>query len=89
MHRNNLKHRAEQPTWVGRSDCHSCNIFNQVLFGNLSSDDLTTIVEGIYEPIDQFSYSAGTILYHEGAVDNSIYTIRSGLVKLVRYSTLR
>lgn len=75
----------EQPTWIGRSDCRSCSILHEVLFRDLSSDDLTTIVEGIYEPIDQFTYSVGSILYQEGHVDNAIYTIRSGMVKLVRY----
>jgi CRP-like cAMP-binding protein len=85
MRRNNLNYSFEQPTWIGRSDCRSCDIFQHVLFSDLSPDDLKAIVEGIYEPIDHISYSAGAVLYQEGHVDNAIYTIRSGLVKLVRY----
>jgi len=73
------------PSWIERSDCRSCSIFNDVLFSDLSSDDLETILQDIYEPIDHFSYPAGSIIYQEGNEDNAIYTIRSGLVKLVRY----
>jgi len=76
---------TEQPIWLGRSECRSCSNLHKVLFSNLSDDDLRTVVQGICEPIDQFSYSKGSVLYQEGDVDNAIYTIRSGLVKLVRY----
>ena len=74
-----------QPTWIERSNCRSCNIFHKVLFSNLSDDELKLIVEGICEPIDHFAYDKGAVLYQEGNADNAIYTIRSGLVKLVRY----
>lgn len=83
MLQKNLNY-MEQPTWIGRSDCSSCSIFKKVLFSDLSSDDLSSIVDGIYEPIDHFTYNVGAVLYQEGHVDNAIYTIRSGLVKLVR-----
>lgn len=74
-----------RPTWIERADCRSCNIFNDVLFSDLSSEDLDVVIKGIYEPIDHFSYATGSIIYQEGYEDNAIYTIRSGLVKLVRY----
>lgn len=73
------------PTWVGRSDCRTCNILHEVLFSDLSHDDLDAIIQGIYEPIDEYAYREGAILYQEGDEDNAIYTIRSGLIKLVRY----
>lgn len=75
----------DRPTWVGRSDCRSCNILHEVLFSDLSKKDLEGIIQGIYEPIDEFSYEEGAVLYEEGYEDNAIYTIRDGLVKLVRY----
>lgn len=85
INQRNLNHSTERPTWLERSDCHSCSIFQKVLFSDLSTDDLKSIVEGICEPIDHYSYSVGSVLYEEGHEDNAIYTIRSGLVKLVRY----
>lgn len=75
----------ERPTWVGRSDCSTCSILHEVLFSDLTSGDLGPIIQGIYEPIDEFSYTEYSTLYEEGYEDNAIYTIRSGLVKLVRY----
>jgi len=75
----------ERPTWVGRSDCSTCSNLHQVLFSDLSAKELDDIIKGIYEPIDHFTYDVGSVLYHEGYEDNAIYTIRSGLVKLVRY----
>ena len=85
MEQINYSLSVDQPTWIGRSDCCSCEISQKVLFSEFSQDELKTIVDGIYEPIDQFTYEKGAVLYQEGHVDNAIYTIRSGLVKLVRY----
>jgi len=73
------------PEWIGRSDCRHCPIFNQVLFSSLTSDDIESVIAGIHEPIDEFSYKPGTVLYSQDSEDNAIYTIRGGLVKLVRY----
>jgi len=85
MHQKKQNNSMDQPTWVGRSDCRSCSNLSEVLFCNLSPDELKKVVQGIYEPIDHFTYDRDTVLYHQGHVDNAIYTIRSGLVKLVRY----
>lgn len=79
------KYSMARPTWVGRSDCRTCSNLHEVLFSDLSADELDAIIQGIYEPIDHFTYDAGSVLYQEGYEDNAIYTIRSGLVKLVRY----
>ncbi len=73
------------PTWIGRADCGHCSIFHEVLFSSLTAGDIESVIAGIHEPIDKFSYKPGTVLYQEGSEDNAIYTIRSGLVKLVRY----
>ncbi|MGA9032473.1 MAG: Crp/Fnr family transcriptional regulator [Sulfuricaulis sp.] len=76
-----------RPTWLGRSDCRSCKIFKEVLFSDLSKKELETIIQGIYEPIDEFNYAEGAVIYEEGYEDNAIYTIRDGLVKLVRHQS--
>jgi CRP/FNR family transcriptional regulator len=77
----------DRPTWLGRSDCRSCKIFKEVLFSDLSKKELETIIQGIYEPIDEFNYAEGAVIYEEGYEDNAIYTIRDGLVKLVRHQS--
>lgn len=76
---------GDYPAWIGRSDCRSCDILKEVIFSALSSKDLDDIVKGIYEPIDRLVFKNGSSLYQEGNEDNAIYTIRSGLVKLVRH----
>jgi len=58
-----------------------------VLFSDLSKKELETIIQGIYEPIDEFNYAEGAVIYEEGYEDNAIYTIRDGLVKLVRHQS--
>ena len=73
------------PTWVGQSDCRICQKRPQALFSALSADDLQQITAATYEPIDEFSYEKGAIIYQQGCDDNAIYTLRGGLVKLVRH----
>lgn len=75
----------DRPTWLGRPDCAHCDVLHDVLFDGLSDSELGTIFGGLYEPIDEFSFEEGVALYREGCEDNAVYTIRSGLVKLVRY----
>ena len=85
MNQKNQNMCIDRPTWLGRPDCAHCEVLHDVLFGGLSDVDLGTILGGIYEPIDEFSFEEGSALYREGCEDNAVYTIRSGLVKLVRY----
>jgi len=85
-HKIHTFHR-DRPTWVGRSNCRNCKILNEVLFCDLSDKELESIIQGIYEPIDELRYEEGAVIYREGYEDNAIYTIRDGLVKLVRYQS--
>ncbi len=85
MKQGTQKLYVDQPARVGHSQCRNCNILHEVLFSDLTNNELDSIIQGIYEPIDEFSYEKGAVLYHEGDEDDAIYTIRSGLVKLVRY----
>ncbi len=66
-------------TWLGRSDCRHCSIRNLMLFSGLPDsafDDKLT-------PIDHFIFPAGSTLFEEGRDDGVIYSIRSGMVKLL------
>ncbi len=69
--------------WRGTSDCRSCGIRAMVLFANLNEHDFGQI----HAPIDDLEFSHGAMLYAEGSPVQGIFTLRSGMVKLVR-STL-
>jgi len=55
----------QQASWIGRSDCRSCSNLHEVLFSDLSAADLDAIIQGIYEPIDHFTYETASILYRK------------------------
>jgi CRP/FNR family transcriptional regulator len=50
------------------------------LFSCLTKEELNSILE----PIDMYCYPPDSVLYHEGDHNESVYTLRTGLVKLVR-----
>lgn len=68
-------------TWIGHADCGHCGVHKEVLFSSLTKDELDSILE----PIDMYCYPPESILYHEGDQAESVYTLRTGLVKLVRF----
>ena len=67
--------------WSAASKCEQCAIRNMVLFADLTKDDFDLI----HQPIHEFSLVRGEVLYKQGDKPEAIYTIRSGLVKLVSY----
>ncbi|MBU0498615.1 MAG: Crp/Fnr family transcriptional regulator [Gammaproteobacteria bacterium] len=67
--------------WSGAADCKSCSVRETVLFAGLREADF----EKIHQPIDQFIMPAGSILYRAGSSGDRMYTIRSGMVKLVQF----
>jgi CRP-like cAMP-binding protein len=69
--------------WRGTSDCRNCGIREMVLFADLNEHDFGQI----HAPIDDLEFSQGVSLYDEGSKVQGIFTVRSGMVKLVR-STL-
>ena len=70
-----------QEAWNGIADCEHCELRNSVLFAGLTMDDFAAI----HEPIIQVTLKPGEHLYHLGEQGRRIYTLRHGLVKLVRY----
>ena len=68
-------------TWIGRADCAHCAIRGKVLFSNLSRSTL----DDILTPINVYCYPKENSIYHEGDQASWVYTIRKGIVKLVRY----
>ena len=66
--------------WRGTSDCRNCGIRQMVLFANLNEHDFAHI----HAPIDDLEYAQGASLYAEGSAVQGVFTVRSGMVKLVR-----
>jgi CRP-like cAMP-binding protein len=66
--------------WKGTADCRSCGIRDLVLFADLNEQDFSQI----HAPIDDLEYAQGAALYGEGSPTQGIYTLRSGMIKLVR-----
>lgn len=66
--------------WRGTSDCRSCGIRDMVLFADLNEQDFSEI----HTPIDDMTYAPQAMLYSEGQDARGIFTLRQGMVKLVR-----
>jgi len=66
--------------WRGTSDCRNCGIRDMVLFANLNEHDFALI----HAPIDDLEFAQGNSLYGEGDAAQGIFTLRSGMIKLVR-----
>lgn len=69
-----------ESAWRGTSDCRNCGIRDMVLFADLNEQDFGMI----HAPIDDLEIRAGTELFQEAAAAQGIFTLRTGLVKLVR-----
>jgi CRP/FNR family transcriptional regulator, anaerobic regulatory protein len=67
--------------WKGVADCLNCNIRQSVLFAGLEEQDFSEL----HRPIDQLELRAGATIYRAGEEGISLFTVRSGLVKLTHY----
>ncbi|MDD2917593.1 Crp/Fnr family transcriptional regulator [Rhodoferax sp.] len=69
-----------ESAWRGTSDCRQCGIRDMVLFADLNEYDFAHI----HAPIDDLEFAHAVALYAEGSPVQGIFTLRSGMVKLVR-----
>jgi len=69
-----------ESAWRGTADCRNCGIRDMVLFADLHEDDFKLI----HAPIDDLEIMAGQPVVRLGETATSLYTLRVGLVKLVR-----
>ena len=69
-----------QSAWRGTSDCRNCGIRDMVLFADLNEQDFNQI----HTPIDDLHFAADQVLYTEGEAAKGVFTLRTGMVKLVR-----
>ena len=67
--------------WSGEANCLNCALRTSVLFSGLQEADF----EHIHEPIDQFTLKSGAHLYLAGDTGEYLFTVRSGMLKLVQY----
>ncbi|MCB1868728.1 MAG: Crp/Fnr family transcriptional regulator [Gammaproteobacteria bacterium] len=72
---------SDKEAWEGHADCLSCTLRNSVLFAGLEEKDF----ENIHQPIDLYTLPPGSILYRAGEPGDRLFTIRSGILKLVQY----
>lgn len=70
-----------EAAWLGTARCRSCAIRDLVLFGDLQEADFNLV----HIPIDELKFAAGATLYNSGEDGVSLFTIRSGMVKLVQF----
>lgn len=68
-----------QPAWEGVADCKHCAIRERVLFARVPDAELDQILV----PIENRVYERKTAIYQAGDPGEALYTIRSGLAKLV------
>ena len=66
--------------WKATSDCRQCGIRDMVLFADLNEQDFGEI----HTPIDDMVFAADARVYTEGEPALGIFTLRKGMVKLVR-----
>lgn len=72
-----IKHES---AWRGTADCRHCGIRDMVLFSDLHDEDFDLI----HAPIDDLEFQAGQPLARLGETATSLYSLRSGVVKLAR-----
>ena len=66
--------------WSGNADCLHCSLRSSALFQGLTEDDF----KQFHKPIDQLTLQPGQVLYNLGDVGSHLFTVRSGLLKLVQ-----
>lgn len=69
--------------WQGLANCKGCGVRDLALFADLTEQDFSLI----HLPIDELLIGPGAALYHMGDDPGAVFTVRTGLVKLVQYSS--
>jgi CRP-like cAMP-binding protein len=67
--------------WCSNPQCNRCTLRDSVLFAGIDARHL----EPIEKAIDECTREAGSLLYRVGGRGEAVFTLRSGLIKLVQY----
>ena len=78
-----MKIEVINEVWRELSKCEMCGIRDLVLFADLNEDDFKLI----HQPVVELNFKPFQSLYRTDDSPDFVYTIRSGLVKLVSYSS--
>jgi len=70
-----------EAAWRGQAACEDCGIRQSALFSDLEESDFALV----HLPIDEIEFEAGAALYHVADPGQAVFTVRTGLVKLVNY----
>ena len=65
---------------LGKASCKDCDIRQMVLFGGLSDAELDSLLQ----PVSIITYEPQARIYHEGDAGRYVYTLRRGVIKLVK-----
>ncbi|AWK84966.1 Crp/Fnr family transcriptional regulator [Azospirillum thermophilum] len=76
-----MRNSQIEAAWKGIAECRKCGIRDLVLFADLTEPDFKLV----HLPIDELQFQPGSSLYEAGDEGRAVFTIRSGLVKLVQY----
>lgn len=66
---------------IGVHECVNCGVRGRSLFADLEREDFALIDQ----PIHDLQFDAQETLFEEGAAGEFLFTVRSGVVKLVRF----
>ncbi len=76
-----MKSTTIKQAWSRAEKCLHCSIRNLALFADLQREDFNLL----HQPINEYTIAAGDELYAEKDTAHFVYTIRSGMIKLVYY----
>ncbi|MCP5159502.1 MAG: Crp/Fnr family transcriptional regulator [Gammaproteobacteria bacterium] len=67
--------------WLGEQDCRDCVIRGSALFAGLQEVDFGAL----HQPIEDIALQPSSVLYRIGERGRTVFTLRHGLIKLVKY----
>jgi CRP/FNR family transcriptional regulator len=76
-----IKRVTNEQAWEGETDCRRCTLRQSALFSSLTEHDFALV----HNQVEQVTLSPGEILYNIGDPGSHLFTVRSGLIKLVQY----
>ena len=76
-----MKSVPQKEAWSAEADCRHCTLRQSALFAGLEETDF----EHIHGTVERFDLPPGSLLYRKDDRCDSMFTLRSGLVKLVQY----
>lgn len=71
--------RCRDINWLGQADCKLCAVRKGLLFAHLPDEALDDLMA-----VDKMILGAKAVLYREGESARHVYSIRTGLVKLIQ-----